>query len=184
MTKYQRPKRRKWRRPGALYEFTGWDPRALLKLELKSIVLYDGQTRQRPEVRWRQHQFGSPGSAPKAWWPLVTDKQVVWHRTKCTSWWLNCREYRLICKRKPAANILLNFANRKRIPPWEMAKLMARIDAAGGVPALVSRAKARRRSSVGWSISADGGTVEWYGDKAGESRWEQWRSQLTGSSLS
>lgn len=182
MTNYRKPRRKKWRRPGALYEFTGWDPRALLKYELRTIVLYDGQTRQRPENRWKQHQLGSPSSPPKAWWPLVTEKRVVWRRVKVTKWWLDIKEYRLIRKHKPAANILLNFANRKRIPPWEMEALMSRIEAAGGVAALVSRAKARRRSSVGWSISEDGSKVEWYGDDAGESRWEQWRSQLTGSS--
>lgn len=166
--------RRTGKRPGALYEFLGWDPRALLRGKLKTIVLYDGQTRQQPEVRRDQHLYGSPnGEPPKVWGPLVTDWRVVKQWRRIGNWWLDIREAWLIAKRHPVANIQLNRSNRHRIPPWEMKRLMEQIERAGGVAVLVRRANGGIRA--GWSINRTSGDVTWYGADA-DTHMARWTS--------
>lgn len=173
-------RRTRWRRPGALYEFWGYDPRALLRGVIRIICLYVGQTRQKPETRRRQHLYGSPNGEPaKVWAPLITDWRVSYRRTRVTSNWLDIREAGRVLKLAPAANIKLNMANPKRIPPWEMKALMSQIAAAGGVAALVAAADWRGRATAGWRYSEDGSTVTWYGNQA-ERIGGSWLQQSTG----
>lgn len=174
-----RRKRYHWRRPGCLYEFWGYDPRALLRGVIKIVCLYVGQTRQKPETRWRQHQFGSPnGEPPKIWWVLVTDKRVTYRRGHVTNGWLDTREGLRIVKRSPLANVMLNKMNTKRIPPWEMVTLMAAIQQRGGVAALVAAASNRDSATAGFTIQPDG-SVSWYGKDAARIG-ETWLQRSTG----
>lgn len=153
------------RRPGYLYEFWGYDPRALLRGVVSIICIYVGQTRQKPENRWRQHEFGTATEGPKVWWPLVTEKRVTYRRMKVTGWWLDRREDWRVLKLRPVANILLNMENTQRIPPWEMCTLMESINRMGGVDELVRRYGHRGQSTAGWSFAPDG-SVTWYGAEA------------------
>lgn len=154
------------RRPGYLYEFPGYDPHALLRGQIKITTIYCGLTRQRPENRWRQHEFGADnGEGPKVWWPLVTEKRVVYSRRKVSGWWLAAREAWLIARHKPLANIMHNKLNTRRIPPWQMRTLMESINRMGGVDELVRRYGHRGRSTAGWSFASDG-SVTWYGAEA------------------
>lgn len=174
--------RRAGRRPGFLYELWGYDPRALLKGHIRIICLYVGQTRQKPETRWRQHQYGSPNGEPgKIWWPLVTDRRVTYRKLLVGNWKLDLREAMRIAKRAPVANIKLNRINTQRIPPYEMKRLMAQIERAGGVKALVAKADGRTRAVAGWSITPEG--VVWYGSQA-DRVGARWLKQSTGFSSS
>lgn len=178
--------RRKARRfrPGYIYEFWGYDPRALLRGISKVVLLYVGQTRQKPETRWRQHQYGSPnGEPPKVWWPLVVEKRLPVSRALVGNLKLDIKELRRIANGKPLANIKLNQFNRKRIPPWEMKELMQQIAARGGVAALVKEARQREGTIAGWSIDRKTGNVTWYGPQA-DRYGSQWIPQLTLSSSS
>lgn len=174
--------KRAGRRPGFLYELWGYDPRALLKGRIDVVCLYVGQTRQKPETRWRQHQYGSPNGEPgKIWWPLVTDRRVTYRKLLVGNWKLDLREAMRIAKRAPVANIKLNRINTKRIPPYEMKRLMAQIERAGGVRALVAKADGRTRAVAGWSITPEG--VVWYGSQA-DRVGARWLKQSTGFSSS
>lgn len=171
-------------RPGYIYEFWGYDPRALLRGISKIVLLYVGQTRQKPETRWRQHQYGSPnGEPPKVWWPLVVEKRLPVSRALIGNLKLNIKELRRIANGKPLANIKLNQFNRKRIPPWEMKELMQQIAARGGVAALVKESRQREGTVAGWSIDRKTGNVTWYGPQA-DRYGSQWIPQLTLSSSS
>lgn len=152
----------RWRRQGATYIFYGYDPHVLLKGKLRIIVLYVGKSRRRVETRWREHMVGAPGVAPKVWAPLVTEQQPLKEWGRITDWWLSVREAWSISWHRPRANILLNKANPRRIPPWEMQRVMARIEGCGGVTRLVDQA----RADVGWRVTPDG-AVEWYGKQVG-----------------
>lgn len=178
--------RRKARRfrPGYIYEFWGYDPRALLRGISKIVLLYVGQTRQKPEMRWRQHQYGSPnGEPPKVWWPLVVEKRLPVSRALVGNLKLDIKELRRIANGKPLANIKLNQFNRKRIPPWEMKELMQQIAARGGVAALVKEARQREGTVAGWFIDRKTGNVTWYGPQA-DRYGSQWIPQSTLSSSS
>jgi hypothetical protein len=178
--------RRKARRfrPGYIYEFWGYDPRALLRGILKIVLLYVGQTRQKPETRWRQHQYGSPnGEPPKVWWPLVVEKRLPVSRAMIGNFKLDIKEAQRIVRGKPLVNIKLNQFNSKRIPPWEMKDLMQQIAARGGVAALVKEARQREGTVAGWSIDQKTGTVTWYGPRA-EWYGSQWLPESTSSSSS
>lgn len=175
--------RRKARRfrPGFVYEFWGYDPRALLRGILKIVLLYVGQTRQKPETRWRQHQYGSPNGEPaKVWWPLVVEKRLPVSRAMISNFKLDVKEARRIIGGKPLANIKLNQFNSKRIPPWEMKDLMQQIAARGGVAALVKEARQREGTVAGWSIDRKTGSVTWYGPRA-DRYGSQWLPQSTHS---
>jgi len=185
-------RRRHGRRPGYLYEFEGWDPRELLKGKLHEVVIYDGQTRQNPVNRWRQHEHGSPnGEPPKIWWPLVTKKHVRKSWAFVSDFKLDMREGWLIARRRPIANISLNMTNPRRIKPWEMKQLMEQINRRGGVAALVRQARHKQWRSrwtrlldwfrgeqeetpevapagAGWRINQTSGDVTWYGRDAQE----------------
>ena len=185
------------RRPGYVYAFWGYDPHALLRGTIRIVLLYVGQTRQKPETRWHQHQFGSPNGEPaKVWWPLVTHKKVIWSAIYCTDAKLDRKEIGHILKDRPMMNDKWNRLNTKRIPIYDHKKVMQRIDAAGGVEALIARAEGRHRTKAGWTIQLDTkgrptGNVTWYGsdaerigldivEKVGD-RWTQCESQSTGS---
>lgn len=171
-------------RPGYIYEFWGYDPRALLRGISKIVLLYVGQTRQKPETRWRQHQYGSPnGEPPKVWWPLVVEKRLPVSRALVGNLKLDIKELRRIANGKPLANIKLNQFNRKRIPPWEMKDLMQQIAARGGVAALVKEARQREGTVAGWFIDRKTGNVTWYGPQA-DRYGSQWIPQSTLSSSS
>lgn len=150
------------RRRGATYIFYGWDPHALLKGKLREIILYVGKTRRRVETRWREHLVGAPGVAPKVWAPLVTRQEPLKEWMRISDWWLSVREAWSISWHQPRCNIVLNKTNRKRIPPWEMARLMSQINAHGGVQRLVECAKA----DVGVRVLPNG-KPKWYGRKVG-----------------
>lgn len=167
------------RRPGYVYEFWGYDPRALLRGYIKIVLIYVGQTRQKPETRWHQHQYGSPnGEPPKVWWPLVTQRKVAHSALFITSPKLDRKEAWRIVRGQPLANIKLNRFNTKRIPPYEMKRLMAQIERAGGVKVLVANAHGRDRTVAGWTITPGG--VTWYGSQAGRVG-AAWLKQSTGS---
>ncbi len=153
----------KWRRPGATYIFFGWDPYALLRGKLRVVVLYVGKTRRRVETRWREHMKGAPGVPPKLWAPLVTDVHTLKEWRRITDLWLSVREAWSINWHSPRANIALNKANAKRIPPWEMQRLMFEINRRGGVAVLVE--KARRPVEKGLRLD-NGRVVERYGARA------------------
>jgi hypothetical protein len=185
------------RRPGYVYAFWGYDPFALLRGTIRIVLLYVGQTRQKPETRWRQHQFGSPNGEPaKIWWPLVTRKTVIYSSVFIHDVKLDRKEVGRILKMRPIMNDQWNRLNPKRIPKYDHAKVMARIDAAGGVEALVDRAQGRHRTAAGWTIQLDEkgkptGNVTWYGSDAerigtmilerADTPWESCESPLTGS---
>lgn len=168
------------RRPGFVYAFYGYDPRALLRGVIRIVLLYVGQTRQKPETRWRQHQYGSPnGEPPKVWWPLVTQKKVLWDAAWCTNTKLDAKEIRRIVFGKPLMNDKFNRFNTKRIPIYAHKDIMVQIAAAGGVKALVERADGKAAAVAGWSINKDG-SVRWYGSQATKVG-AKWLQQSTGS---
>jgi hypothetical protein len=172
---------RRRRRPGYLYEFWGYDPRALLRGTIKIICLYVGQTRQKPENRRRQHQFGSPNGEPgKIWYALVTEFKVGYRKGRVTDQWLDVREAGRVLKLAPVANINLNKANPGRIPPWEMKRLMTQINASGGVAALVEAAHGKDKARAGFHIDTEARTVSWYGRDAAKVG-AKWLQPSTGS---
>lgn len=160
------------RRPGFVYAFWGYDPYALLRGVIRIVLLYIGQTRQKPETRWRQHQYGSPnGEPPKIWWPLVVRKEVLLSAIYISDSKLDSKEWGRIFRMHPLLNDKGNRLNPKRIPIYDHKKVMAQIDAAGGVAALVARAEGRHRTVAGWHIERDSkgrqtGAVTWYGRDA------------------
>jgi|SRR3954468_17577618 hypothetical protein len=188
------------RRPGFVYAFWGYDPYALLKGAIRIVLLYIGQTRQKPETRWRQHQFGSPnGEPPKIWWPLVTKKEVIYSSVYIHDSKLDAKEAGRIVSMRPMMNDKWNRLNRKRIAIYDHKKVMARIDAAGGVEALIARAQGRHLTVAGWSIQLDNkgrqtSAVTWYGSDANRvgtallqevgEQWKSCESPSTGSLLS
>lgn len=151
------------RRRGATYIFYGYDPYSLLKGRLKVVCLYVGKTRQRPENRWRQHLHGGLGAPAQLWAPLVTDVHTLKEWEAITDWWLSARETLSIGWHQPRCNICLNMGNPKRIPPWEMRRLMNQINHRGGAQRLIDQAKAE----VGLRLTADGKSTQWYGTKIG-----------------
>lgn len=167
--------RRRWRRPGVVYAFWGYDPHELLKGVLKIIVLYVGQTRQKPETRRDQHLKGGLGSPAKPWGDLMTEWKPIWSRKKTFSFWLTMKEYSNIAKMLPQNNIKMNMMNPNRIPPWEQKRLRKERDALGGAAVLISRAK-QRDVVAGWH-EVDGRpetfTIEWFGNdvEGVKSRW-------------
>ena len=171
-------------RPGFVYGFRGYDPKALLRGQISIIWLYVGQTRQKPENRWHQHQYGSPnGEPPKIWWPLVTSREVIHESLWINDDKLDELELQTIATLLPLANIKGNMANMKRIPPWEMKALMKRIQVGGGVKGCVQWAKAKSRSasSAGWTLNQPSGQITWYGkdaDRVGA----KWLGRSIGSS--
>jgi hypothetical protein len=175
--------RRKARRfrPGYIYEFWGYDPRALLRGILKIVLLYVGQTRQKPETRWRQHQYGSPNGEPaKVWWPLVVERKIFKSSMLIRNAKLDGQEIRRIVTGRPLMNYNWNKLNPNRIPKYDQPKVMAKIASRGGVAALVKDARQREGTVAGWSIDRKTGNVTWYGPKA-ERYGSQWLPQSTHS---
>jgi hypothetical protein len=175
--------RRKARRfrPGYIYEFWGYDPRALLRGILKIVLLYVGQTRQKPETRWRQHQYGSPNGEPaKVWWPLVVERKIFKSSMLIRNAKLDGQEIRRIVTGRPLMNYNWNKLNPNRIPKYDQPKVMAKIASRGGVAALVKEARQREGTVAGWSIDRKTGNVTWYGPKA-DRYGSQWLPQSTHS---
>jgi hypothetical protein len=175
--------RRKARRfrPGFVYEFWGYDPRALLRGILKIVLLYVGQTRQKPETRWRQHQYGSPNGEPaKVWWPLVVERKIFKSSMLIRNAKLDGQEIRRIVTGRPLMNYNWNKLNANRIPKYDQPKVMAKIAARGGVAALVKEARQREGTVAGWSIDQKTGAVTWYGPRA-DRYGSQWLPQSTHS---
>lgn len=182
------------RRPGFIYQFWGYDPRALLKGVILIVLIYVGQTRQQPETRWAQHEFGTTEDPPKIWWPLVTKKIVHERGLLWSDPELDNRELVAISAGGPLANIKLNMLNPHRIPPWEMKRLMRKIEKRGGVEALVRQARAKSHTVAGFTIDPKTNNVTWYGTEAARvgtailekvgTQWKSSESQSTGSLFS
>lgn len=170
------------RRFGATYEFRGYDAESLLKGRIKIVLLYRGQTRQRPEARRDQHLKGGLGVPAKDWALLVTNWRVTWSRWKVSQSWLDTREALGIVWKSPQRNICWNTLNPRRVPPWEAKRLRQAIDARGGVEALVLAAKQREGVIKGCHLNADG-TWTAFGSKAEEvgKRWKRSSGRHTSS---
>lgn len=162
------------RRQGATYAFWGYDAKSLIAGRTKIVLLYVGQTRQRPETRRDQHLHGGLGVAAKPWAPLVTEWKVTWSRRHVSQSWLNIREAVGIAWKSPQYNICWNTLNTRRVPPWEAKRLRHAIDAHGGVTALVDEAKKRDGVIFGCRLNANG-TWSAYGSRAQEVG-TQWKS--------
>jgi hypothetical protein len=155
---------KKGRRWGGVYEFEGYDHASLvhrdifgnLKPRIKIVWLYVGQTRQKFEARWKEHEFGSRhwGAPPKPWFDLVLHK----HKALQNPWWsdrkLDSKEWWRIQKRMTQYNVQDNTANPKRIKAgknWENWYAMrAERDALGGTAYLVKLAKQLETQSKWW----------------------------------
>lgn len=162
-------------RPGVVYAAWGYHPMMLLKGKIEICVLYVGQTRQAPENRWHQHEFGSPNGEPaKSWRDTIVRWEAI-HTSRISDAALDAAELKAILKHRPLYNIQGNLNNSQQIPPWEAKRLRELRDAAGGTKFLLYRAKALIKTEVGWRI--EGNTVIWYGDRA-EEVGSKWHKQL------
>jgi hypothetical protein len=154
-------KKRRW---GGIYEFEGYDHASLvhrdvfgnLRPRIKMVWLYVGQTRQKFEARWHEHEFGSKhwDSAPKPWFDLVAVK----HKALQGPWWSDrkicAKELRRIWRRLTQYNVEHNTHNPRRIKAgkdWENWNAMrAERDALGGTAYLVKLAKQYEARGKWW----------------------------------
>jgi hypothetical protein len=166
-------------RPGATYEFWGYDAESLIEGRIKRVLLYRGQTRQRPEARRDQHLHGGMGVPAKPWASLVTEWRVTWSRKHVSQMWLNTREALGIAWKSPQYNINFNKMNPRRVTPWEAKRLQRIIAAHGGVEVLVMEAKKRDGVVFGCRLNPDG-TWSAYGSRAEEvgRRWKSSGSRI------
>lgn len=187
-----KPKGRRW---GGVYEFEGYDHASLvhrdifgnLRPRIKMVWLYGGQTRQKFEARWKEHERGSKhwGSPPKPWFDLVATKHKAWQHPWVSDRKLDAKELGRIRRRMYQYNVEHNTINLKRIKAgkdWENWYAMrAERDALGGTAYLVKLAKqyeARgkwwhwrrwfREQTVGYvHIESDEETGQWHATAAG-----------------
>lgn len=161
VTKTKRKKGRRW---GGLYEFEGYDHASLvhrdiwgnLRPRIKIVWLYVGQTRQKFEDRWREHERGSKhwNAAPKPWFDLVLHKHKAWQHPWVSDRKLDAKELRRIWRRLTQYNVEHNTGNPKRIKAgkdWEhWYAQRAERDALGGTAYLVKLAKQQAAEGRWW----------------------------------